>query len=266
MADLAQLSNALTPAFVALCGFAFLAGFIDSVVGGGGLIQIPALFILLPPTIPTATILGTNKFAAIWGTLSATIQYARRVPIAWRVVLPAGIAAAVFSFLGAHAVSLISNAQLKPMILALLVAVLAYTLWKKDFGALHAPRLDASRQLWIGLATGSVIGFYDGFFGPGTGSFLIFAFVGLFGFSFLAASASAKAVNSITNFAALSYFIASGNIIFALAVPMALFNVAGSLIGSRLAIAKGSGFVRKLFIVIVCVLIARFAWDIITKP
>lgn len=264
MPDLAALPDLLTPELLALCGFAFLAGFIDSVVGGGGLIQIPALFVLLP-SLPAATVFGTNKFAAIWGTLSATIQYARRVPIAWKVVLPAGLAAALCSFLGAQAVSLISNAQLKPMILAMLVAVLGYTLWKKDFGALHAPKLGPAQQLWIGLTTGSVIGFYDGFFGPGTGSFLIFAFVGLFGFSFLAASASAKAVNSITNFAALSYFIANGNIVFAYAVPMAVLNVGGSLVGSRLAIAKGSGFVRKLFIVIVGVLIARFAWDIVTK-
>ena len=242
-----------------------MAGFIDSVVGGGGLIQIPALFVLLP-TLPAATVFGTNKFAAIWGTLSATLQYARKVPIDWRLVLPAGVAAALCSFLGAHAVSLISNSELKPMILALLVAVLGYTLWRKDFGALHAPKLDARQQSWIGLATGAVLGFYDGFFGPGTGSFLIFAFVGLFGFSFLAASASAKAVNSITNFAALAYFIGSGSILFRYAVPMAVLNVAGSMLGSRLAIAKGSEFVRKLFIVIVAVLIARFAWDVFPHP
>jgi len=262
LADPGQFAGLLTPELFALCGFAFLAGFIDAVVGGGGLIQIPALFVMLP-NIPAATVFGTNKFAAIWGTLSATVQYARKVPIIWRVVFPAGAAAALFSFLGAHAVSLISNAQLKPMILAMLVAVLGYTLWKKDFGALHAPKLNSTQQLWVGLATGAVLGFYDGFFGPGTGSFLIFAFVGLFGFSFLAASASAKAVNSVTNLAALAYFVSSGNILFAFAIPMAIFNVAGSLIGSRLAIAKGSGFVRKLFIVIVGVLIARFAWDIV---
>ena len=249
---------------LALCGFAFLAGFIDAVVGGGGLIQIPALFVLLP-NAPVAALLGTSKFAGIGGTVSATIQYARRVPIAWPVVIPAGIAAALFSFLGARSVSLLSNTQLKPMILVLLIVVLGYTLLKKDLGALHAPRLTATQQLWIGLSTGSVIGFYDGFFGPGTGSFLIFAFVGLFGFSFLAASASAKAVNSITNLAALSYFIASGNILFALAVPMAALNIAGSLVGSRLAIKKGSGFVRRLFIVIVGLLIVRFAWDIFAQ-
>jgi uncharacterized protein len=261
MPDLTALADQPIALTLALCAFAFLAGFIDAVVGGGGLIQIPALLILLPQLSPAA-VFGTNKFAAIWGTLSATVQYARKVPISWRAVLPAGVAAMLFSFLGAHTVSLISNTQLKPMVLVLLVVLLGYTLWKKDFGALHAPKLSPAQQFWIALATGAVIGFYDGFFGPGTGSFLIFAFVGLFGFSFLAASAAAKAVNSITNLAALVYFASSGNVVFHFALPMAACNVAGSLIGSRLAIAKGSHFVRKLFVVIVSILIARFAWDI----
>ncbi len=251
----------LTPTLAALCGFAFLAGFIDAVVGGGGLIQIPAMFVLMPNIAPAA-ILGTNKFAAIWGTASATIQYARRVPIDWKLVLPAGAAAAICSFAGARTVSALGNAELKPLILVMMVAVLGYTLWKKDFGTLHAPKLDARTQRLVGIAIGAVIGFYDGFFGPGTGSFLIFAFVGLFGFSFLVASASAKAVNTITNLAALAWFVSSGSVIYAYAVPMAAFNVAGSLLGSRLAIAKGSGFVRVLFIVIVTALIARFGWDI----
>ncbi len=256
-----ELAEVLTPTLAALCGFAFLAGFIDAVVGGGGLIQIPAMFMLLPNVAPAA-ILGTNKFAAIWGTASATIQYARRVPIDWKLVLPAGVAAAVCSFAGARTVSALGSAELKPLILVMMVAVLAYTLWKKDFGKLHAPKLDAGTQRLVGIAIGAVIGFYDGFFGPGTGSFLIFAFVGLFGFSFLVASASAKAVNTITNLAALAWFMSSGSVLYAYAVPMAAFNVAGSLLGSRLAIAKGSGFVRVLFIVVVTALIARFGWDI----
>lgn len=256
-----ELVDALTPTLAALCGFAFLAGFIDAVVGGGGLIQIPAMFVLMPNIAPAA-ILGTNKFAAIWGTASATIQYARRVPIDWKLVLPAGAAAAACSFAGARTVSAIGNAELKPLILVMMVAVLVYTLWKKDFGKLHAPKLRARSQRLVGIAIGAGIGFYDGFFGPGTGSFLIFAFVGLFGFSFLVASASAKAVNTITNLAALAWFVSSGSVIYAYAVPMAAFNVAGSLLGSRLAIAKGSGFVRVLFIIIVTALIARFGWDI----
>jgi len=254
----------VTLTLLALCGFAFLAGFVDAVVGGGGLIQIPALFVLMPQ-LPPALLFGTNKFASVWGTLSAAIQYARRVPPIWRTVLPAAAAALLCSFLGAHAVSAIQPALLRPLILVLLLAVLGYTLWKKDFGALHAPHLSHARQLWLGLATGGVIGFYDGFFGPGTGSFLIFAFVGLFGFSFLAASASAKVVNVVTNLAALAYFASHGDVLYATALPMAACNVAGSLAGSRLALRRGSGFVRGLFIVVVVALIARFAYDIFKR-
>ncbi len=246
-----------------LCAFAFLAGFVDAVVGGGGLIQIPAMFVMLP-ALPAATILGTNKFAAVWGTASATVQYARKVPIAWRAVLPAGIAAALLSYIGAQIVSRLGNTELKPLILVMMIAVLIYTLWKKDFGALHAPRLSDRQQRWVGLAVGATLGFYDGFFGPGTGSFLIFAFVGLFGFSFLAASASAKVINTITNLAALVSFAVSGHIIYTIAVPMAVSNVVGSLLGSGLAIKRGSGFVRVLFIAIVAALIARFGWDIVS--
>jgi uncharacterized membrane protein YfcA len=181
----------------------------------------------------------------------------------WGTVLPAAAAALLFSFLGAQTVSLIQPAALRPLILLLLLAVLGYTLWKKDFGALHAPRPGRGQQLWFGLATGAVIGFYDGFFGPGTGSFLVFAFVGVFGFSFLAASASAKAVNVVTNLAALAYFGSHGDILYATALPMAACNVAGSLAGSHLALRRGSGFVRGLFIVVVGALIARFAYDIL---
>lgn len=256
-----ELADALTPTLAALCGFAFLAGFIDAVVGGGGLIQIPAMFVLLPNVAP-AVILGTNKFAAVWGTASATIQYARRVPIDWRLVVPAGAAAAASSFVGARTVSLIGNASLKPALLALMVAVLVYTLWNKDFGARHAPKLGASSQRRLGIAVGAVIGFYDGFFGPGTGSFLIFAFVGLFGFSFLFASASAKAVNTLTNIAALAWFVSAGHVLYAVAIPMAASNIAGSLAGSKLALAKGSRFVRGLFVVVVIALIARYGWDV----
>lgn len=250
----------MTFTLAALCGFAFLAGFVDSVVGGGGLIQIPALFVLMPG-LPPAVLFGTNKFASIWGTLSAAVQYGRRMPPIWRSVLPAGAAALLFSFLGAHTVSLINPAVLRPMILVLLLAVLAYTLWRKDFGALHAPHLSHAQQLWLGAGTGAALGFYDGFFGPGTGSFLVFAFVGLFGFSFLAASASAKVVNVATNLAALAWFAPHGQVLYATAVPMAACNVAGSLLGSHLALRHGSGFVRLLFIVVVGALMAKFAWD-----
>jgi uncharacterized membrane protein YfcA len=251
----------MTAQLAGLCGFAFLAGFIDAVVGGGGLIQIPALSILAPQ-LPVAAMLGTNKFASVWGTATAALQYSRRMPLAVPVIAPAAAAAFACALLGARTVSHVDNAFLKPLILAMMIAVLAYTLWRKDFGALHAPRLERWGQLIAGFATGAVLGFYDGFFGPGTGSFLIFAFVGIFGFNFLAASASAKAVNAVTNLAALCYFASNGRVHYVLAIPMAVCNVAGSLIGARLAIARGSAFVRLLFIAVVTALIARFAWSL----
>lgn len=245
---------------VALCGFAFLAGFVDAVVGGGGLIQVPALLVLMPQ-VPVATLFGTNKAVSIWGTATATWQYARHIETPWRAVLPMALAALVMGFVGAATVSHLDNRLLKPVILGVLVLVLAYTLWKKDFGKRHAPRLSTLQQVVVGLLAGSAIGFYDGFLGPGTGSFLVLAFVGLFGFSFLHASASAKAVNVITNLAALAYFSTHGSVSWKLAAPMAVCNVAGSLVGSRLAIRRGAGFVRGMFLIVVGLLILRLAWD-----
>ena len=244
-----------------LLGFAFLAGFIDSVAGGGGLVQVPALFILMPQ-VAAPTLLGTNKFASIWGTVFATVQYSRRVPMEWRATIPTGVAALAFGFIGARTVAHVPADFLRPLILVLLAGVLVYTLWRKDLGALHAPKLSRAATVWVGLGTGTVLGFYDGFFGPGTGSFLIIAFVGLFGFSFLAASASAKAVNVITNGAALAFFVTHGHVLYAVAAPMALCNVAGSFVGTRLALKLGSRFVRMVFVVVVSALIARYAYDL----
>lgn len=245
---------------LALVGFAFAAGFVDAVVGGGGLIQIPALFVLKPELAP-ATLFGTSKFAGIFGTGSAAFQYGRRVPLPWRMLGITAGTAFVFSFAGARAVSLFSPAVLRPFIIALLVAVFVYTLIKKDFGALHAPKFSEVQQKLLGFLIGAVIGFYDGFFGPGTGSFLVFAFVGLFGFSFLLASASAKIVNMATNAAALAWFIPSHHVLYAAAVPMALANLSGSYLGTHLAIKRGSGFVRLFFICVVALLLLRMVWD-----
>lgn len=245
----------------ALCGFAFLAGFLDAVVGGGGLIQVPALLILLPET-SIATLFGTNKCVSVWGTSAALWQYTRQLRVAWRAVLPTLLAALLLGYVGAATVSRLDPDALRPLILAVLVAVLVYTLWRKDFGAIHAPRLGPAMQLIAGLAAGAVIGFYDGFFGPGTGSFLVLAFVALFGFSFLHASVSAKLVNVVTNLAAIAYFLPRGHVIPELVAPMALCNVAGGLLGARMAIRRGSAFVRAIFVIVVGLLILRFGWDI----
>jgi len=245
---------------VALIGFAFVAGFVDAVVGGGGLIQVPALFVLRPE-LPPATLLGTSKLAGVVGTSNAALQYARRVKLPWRILLLTAGTAFVFSFLGARAVSHLNPNALRPLIIALLVIVFVYTLVKKDFGKLHAPKLSEAQQRFCGLAMGAVIGFYDGFFGPGTGSFLVFAFVGLFGFSFLIASASAKVVNVATNAAALAWFIPTGHVLYRAALPMAVANFAGSWCGAHLALKRGSGFVRLFFMGVVALLLARMIWD-----
>src|SRR3954470_6127123 len=164
-----------------LCGFAFLAGFIDSVVGGGGLIQIPALMILLPGT-PIPTLWGTNKLASVCGTSFAAYRYARHVQIDFQIVAPAAAIAFVFSFLGSGAVTLLRPETLRPIVLVLLIAVAAYVFFVKDLGLIRQLKHPRRKAIGIGLLTGGPLGFYDGFFGPGTGSFLIFVFVGIFGF------------------------------------------------------------------------------------
>jgi len=245
-----------------LCTFSLIAGFVDSVVGGGGLISVPALLILLPG-MPIATLLGTNKFASCAGASMAVQRYARSVPIDWSTIAPAAIAAFVFAFLGSRAVTLLNTAFLKPIILVLLVLVAIYVFFVKDLGLVHQPKHAPAKARWLGILIGAGLGFYDGFFGPGTGSFLIIAFVGVFGLDFLGASASAKAINLATNIASVIYFAWSGNILYAYAIPMALCSVLGATLGTRLALAKGSRFVRIFFLVVVCALIAKLAQSII---
>jgi uncharacterized membrane protein YfcA len=242
-----------------LC-LSFIAGLIDAAVGGGGLIQLPGLFAALPQQSP-AVLLGTNKFGSMAGTATSAWRFARNVRFPWRPVLYATAAAFVFAFLGATAVSLMPKQAVRPLILVLLIAMLVYTLIKKDFGALHRPRHIGRRELTIALAMGAGIGFYDGFFGPGTGSFLIFLFIRFFGLDFLRASAASKVVNLATNLAALCFFVPSGKVLMAAALPMAAANIAGAFTGTRLALRGGTPLIRKLFLVLVVVLIAKMGWD-----
>lgn len=245
---------------LALVLAAFLAGAIDAVVGGGGLIQIPALFAVHPGE-SAATLFGTNKCASVVGTANATWRYALRVKMPWRTILPAAVAAFVFSYLGAAAVAWLPKDAIRPLILLLLILSAVYTLQRKDFGQSHRPAHAGHRELVYAVLLGGVIGFYDGFFGPGTGSFLIFLFVRFFGFDFLHASAGAKVVNVATNLAALAYFVPNGYVLPVLALTMAVANVSGSMAGTWLALKHGSGFVRQVFLVVVGALIVKFAWD-----
>ncbi len=237
-----------------------LAGMVDSIVGGGGLILVPALFATFPSAAP-ATLFGTNKSASVWGTSFATLQYSRRVQIRWQALLPAAGAALVGAFFGAWHVTLINPDFLRRLLPLILLVVLIYTLAKKDLGHTHAPRHARGRETAIACAIGLVIGWYDGFFGPGTGSFFIFLFVRLLGYDFLNASASAKLLNVATNIAALALFASKGHIWWKIGLTMAVFNVVGSLIGTRLALKHGTGFVRGVFIVVVGLLILKTGYD-----
>lgn len=243
-----------------LCACAFLAGVVDAVAGGGGLVQLPALFVFWPGAAP-ATALGTNKLASFCGTAFALRQYAARVRIDWPVVGAAAAIAFVTSFLGARAVTHVSSSSLRPLVLAVLILVAIYTFIRKDFGTIHAPRLTGRRQTLTALGMGALIGFYDGFLGPGTGSFLVFGFIGLFGYDFLVASASAKLVNVATNLSALLYFGATGHVAWMVASPMAVCNIIGALVGARLAMTRGNRFVRALFLAVVALVLLKFAHD-----
>jgi len=237
-----------------------LAGGIDSIVGGGGLILVPALFAVYPNAAP-ATLFGTNKSASVWGTSIATVQYSRRVQMRWAVLGPGAGAALVGSFLGAWAVTLIDPVFLRRALPLILLAVLLYTLARKDLGRTHAPRHTRGRETLLACLIGAVIGWYDGFFGPGTGSFFIFLFVRLLGYDFLNASAAAKLLNVATNIAAIALFAAKGHVWWHIGLVMAAANVTGSLIGTRLALKHGAGFVRGVFIVVVGALILKTGYD-----
>lgn len=245
--------------FLFLGAVAFFAGMVDAVVGGGGLIQIPVLLGHYPQ-VAIPTLFGTNKLASIAGTSAALWRYARSVQIPWKVVVPAALAALAGAWVGAAVVAWLPREAMRPLVFVLMLAVAIYTFRRKDFGHAETRELTAADR-WRAVAFGAVIGFYDGFFGPGTGSFLIFLFIRFFGFDFLHASAAAKVVNVATNLAALAFFVPHGHFLPGLAVVMALCNVLGSFLGTHLALRHGSRFVRKVFLVMVSVFIVKFAHD-----
>lgn len=238
---------------------AFGAGCIDAMVGGGGLIQVPALFGVYPSAAPPL-LLGTSKFAGFFGTASAVVRFAGKVAIPWRALLPLGLCALVTGGLGALTATLVPPDVFRPLVPMLLVAVLVYLLRRKDLGGEHAPRAFGGRRHVLGALVIAAIGFYDGFFGPGTGSLLMFVFVRVYGFDFLHAAASARVLNVATNGAALAYFSSRGYVMWEVGLGMAVCNIAGAMLGARLALRGGSRFVRKAFIAVVTLLILRTAW------
>jgi uncharacterized membrane protein YfcA len=240
--------------------FGFLAGFIDSIVGGGGLIQLPAVLIFAPSE-NISTSFGTNKFAGFLGTLTAAFRYIKGIKLNYYATIPGIITALPASSFGAALVSHINKETLKPAILLLLIFVGIYTFIKKDFGKIQTKVVSNQKAIMFSLISGLLIGFYDGFFGPGTGSFLVFIYIGFFGFDFIQASASAKIINGFTNLSALLFFGYNQHIIYQVAIPLGIANILGSIMGTKMALKRGTEFVRKLFLIVVLGFILKIAYD-----
>ena len=253
-----------TDIIILLCIAAFAAGFIDAIVGGGGLIQTPAGLILLPH-LPVATVIGTLKIPAFSGTALASLQYMQKVKIKWRLISLMAVIAFCAAYAGSTLLSKVDNDFMKPLLLVILIGVAVYTYTKKNFGTHEEKDHSFTEKIWFSILIALVIGFYDGFIGPGAGSFLVLAFISLMGFDFLKASAHAKLVNLATNLGSIIFFVSSGKIIFAIAIPMAISNAVGATMGARLAIVKGNKFIRVFFLIIVMGTILRFAYDVFFK-
>ena len=241
--------------------FAFCGGLIDAAVGGGGLVQLPALMHAFPKH-SLATVFGTNKIIAMAGTVSSALAYFKKVTINWKLIIPTMLAAFIFSFFGAMSVSLIPKELMRYIVFFLLIIIAIYTFAKKDLGQIHTVLQTGKKEIAIGIFFGAVIGFYDGIFGPGTGSFLLFLFVKVFAFDFLNASASAKLVNVATNIAAMFFFIPTGRVIWTAAVILAVCNILGAMTGTALALRYGSGFIRIFFLFLLVFLIGRMGYDL----
>ena len=236
------------------------AGFVDSIAGGGGLIQLPSLLISMPNTAPSL-LLGTNKLPSFLGTLGATASYLRKVKPDFKLAFVMAVPAFIGSGLGASVATKIPKEAFKPIILFMLIVVALYTWRKKELGLVENFRFARRHQVGMGALAGLVIGFYDGIFGPGTGSFLMLILVALLGFAFLQASVTAKIVNLATNLGAILVFGLNGKILWVLGLTMAIGNVMGGFLGARWAIKGGSALIRKVFLVVTTLLILRLAYD-----
>jgi hypothetical protein len=253
--------TAWTLVLLALAGL--FAGFVDAVVGGGGLVQLPALVLAFPGATPVQ-VLATNKLAGTCGTSVSSLTYYRRVRPDPRTFLPLMAVAFLGSAAGAVAASYLPKAAFNPIILVALVVVGAYVLLSPDLGEITELRWTGHRHLGAAMLTGLVIGFYDGALGPGTGSFFVFVLVGLLGYNFLDASAKAKMANWATNVAALLVFAGQGAVMWRVGLLVGVCNLVGSYLGARTAVSRGSRFVRVFFIVVVGAFIVRIGYDVVT--
>lgn len=249
---------------ILLCLGAFLAGFVDAIVGGGGLIQTPIGLILLPQ-LPVATIIGSLKIPAFCGTFFAAKQYLKKVDMNWKQLYAMMILAFCCSFTGSYLLTQVHNDFMKPILLMVLSLVAIYTYSKKNFGNQVVKNHSTKKHFFYAILIAIIIGSYDGFIGPGAGSFLVLAFISVLGFDFLHASANAKMVNLATNFGSIVFFLLHGSIIWSIAIPMAIFNALGGIAGAKLALHKGNQFIRLFFLLVVIATLIRFSYDVFWK-
>ena len=256
-----MLSDISTLTLVFILVAAFAAGFVDAIAGGGGLIQLPALLISFPDR-EVAEVAGTNKLGSIFGTSAAALNYRRNIKTDPKLLLAMVLPAFIGSGSGSLLATQISTEQLKVAIVVMLVAVFVYTLARPELGKVEVLKGAAKRQRTVGAVAGLTIGFYDGFIGPGTGTLLMIVLVAALGFAFVGASAIAKVVNVATNFASILVFGISGSIMWVVGLAVGICNLAGGIIGSRVAIRRGSDFVRKFYLVVTFALIVRVLFDL----
>jgi uncharacterized protein len=242
----------------------FFAGFIDAVVGGGGLIQVPLLFILFPNLAHT-NIIATNRFASIGGTIVAAKHYLKNVKVNYHYIFIAGVLTAIASYSGTFLMHKIPIHIFKPVLFVLIVLLTVYTFFKKEMGQTENPPTNQRKLYFLFAAIGIVLGLYNGTIGPGTGTLLVFALVQFVGFNFLKASAYAKVINAIADGASLIAFFLQKAVLFQIAIPMMVANMLGSYVGSKMAIKKGNEFIRIFFIVVMLLLLSKLGWDILRK-
>lgn len=237
------------------------AGWVDAVVGGGGLLMLPVLLIAAPG-MPLAVALGTNKFAAIAGTSTAAVTYARRTKIDWWIAGPAAGLAVVTAGVGAALAGAVPAGAYRPVVLGVLVAVAVFVTLRPRLGVVAEPAMRTRGRVAVAVAVaGGVIALYDGLIGPGTGTFLVLTFTTLVGVDFVHGSAMAKLVNAGTNLGALVVFASGGHVWWSLGAGMAACNVVGAALGARMALRRGSGFVRVVLLAVVLALVTKLGYD-----
>lgn len=241
--------------------FAFCAGLADATVGGGGLILVPALLYIYP-NANIASILGTNKVTALASATSSALNFIRHVKIPWKLIFPTMLSAFIFAYLGAISVAYIPQIYMQYAVFCLLIFMAIYTFLKKDFGRTHTQIKISKKDIYLGLGFGALIGFYDGLFGPGSGSFFLFLMIKVFAFDFIHAVASAKLLNIATFIASLCFFIPSGHVMWSASIYMIISAICGAYVGTYLAFKYGSGFIRFLFLILLVFLIGRMGYQL----